>query len=77
MTNTTDDHLGTIKVFLAAPKNFGFLVADNPSFSDIFFHASALAFGTDETRLIRGARVRFVLGTPSPKGPKAISVELV
>jgi cold shock CspA family protein len=75
--NATDDHLGTIKVFLPEPKNFGFIIADNPSFGDVFFHASALPFRADESKLERGTRVRFVLGSPSPKGARAVSVELV
>jgi CspA family cold shock protein len=63
---------GTVKWF-SDQKGYGFIEQDNGQ--DLFVHHTGIN-GSGFKRLQEGQRVRFEIET-SPKGPKAINVEIL
>jgi len=63
---------GTVKWF-SNEKGYGFLVSDQETPTDYFFHGSALVEKRFPRSIPEGARVEFEIGR-SPKGPCALSV---
>lgn len=74
MTIKPDRGRGTVKSWLP-DRFFGFIIPDDPSAEDLFFHREQLeAAGIDEVR--KGDRIQY-RRIDSNKGPRAVDLELI
>jgi CspA family cold shock protein len=73
MTNTTTQHVGTVKLY--SDKGFGFLKPDQGGLQDVFVHASAVK-AAGMIKLEVGQRVAFDLGIDH-RGSKATHLRLI
>lgn len=64
---------GTVKFFLLK-KNFGFISPDDDTLGDIFVHTNSISLEVAK-KLQSNSKVSFI-AEPSPKGLRAISIEL-
>lgn len=71
MENTAERKKGTVVMFLAGTKNFGFIKPDNGG-EDVFVHHSSILMDGYRT-LNPGDRVSFEMGE-NHKGPCAVNV---